>query len=74
MKLYCTTKAAIARDMVAGIEWVKAEEMRKRGSDTASIVLVGHSMGGGLVQYALSKGLVTATGLILIGAAPGSGM
>lgn len=73
-KLWCTTKATLAREMVAGIEWAKAEEMRKRGTNTVSIVLVGHSMGGGLVQYALSKELVTVTGLILCGAAPGSGM
>ena len=72
--MWRTTIAAIAQDMVARIEWAKAEEMRKRGGDTANIVLVGHSMGGGLVQYALSKGLVTVTGLILIGAVPGSGM
>jgi pimeloyl-ACP methyl ester carboxylesterase len=63
-----------ARDMVAGMEWAKAEEMRKRGSNTVSIVLVGHSMGGGLVQYTLSKELVTVTGLILCGPVPGSGM
>jgi len=37
-------------------------------------VLVGHSIGGGLAQYVLSNELVTATGLILCGAAPGSGM
>jgi pimeloyl-ACP methyl ester carboxylesterase len=74
VKYWCTTKASLAQDLVAGIEWAKAEEMRKRDRDTVSIVLVGHSMGGGLVQYALSKELVKVTGLILCGAAPGSGM
>ena len=74
MEMWWTTKAALARDMVAGIEWAKAEETKKRASDTAGIVLVGHSIGGGLAQYVLSNELVTATGLILCGAAPGSGM
>jgi pimeloyl-ACP methyl ester carboxylesterase len=74
VKLWWTTKAAFARDIVAGMEWVKAQEMRKQGSGTASIVLVGHSMGGGFVQYALSKELVTVTGLILCGPVSGSGM
>jgi len=72
--MWRTTITAIARDMVAGIEWAKGEEMKKRGGDTPSIVLVGHSMGGGLAQYALSEELVTVTGLILCGAVPGSGM
>ena len=74
VKMWCTTKAVLAQDMVVGMEWAKSEEMRKRGSKTASIVLVGHSMGGGLVQYALSEELVTVTGLVLCGPAPGSGM
>ena len=74
VKFWWTTKATLALDLVAGIEWARAEEMRKRGTDNASIVLVGHSMGGGLVQYTLSQELVTVTGLILCGAAPGSGM
>lgn len=74
LKMWCASKATIVRDMVAGIEWAKAEEMRKRGTTSVSLVLVGHSMGGGLAQYALSKELVRVTGLILCGTTPGSGM
>lgn len=74
VKLWWTTKAVFTRDMVAGIEWATAEETRKQDSHTVSIVLVGHSMGGGLVQYALSKELVNVTGVILCGPAAGSGM
>jgi pimeloyl-ACP methyl ester carboxylesterase len=72
--LWCTTKAILAQDMIAGLEWTKVEEMRKRDCNTANIVLVGHSIGGGLVQYALSEELVTVTGLILCAPAPGSGL
>ena len=43
-------------DSVAGIEWAKAEEARKRGGEEEGrMVLVGHSIGGAIVQSMLSR-------------------
>ncbi|TGJ82889.1 hypothetical protein E0Z10_g5882 [Xylaria hypoxylon] len=64
--LYATTKRELANDFVAGIRAVQEWE----GSE---VVLVGHSSGGGLSQFILSKGDVRVKGLALLGAVPGSG-
>jgi alpha-beta hydrolase superfamily lysophospholipase len=61
------TKDILAADVVAAIE----EIQRKEGG--GSVVLVGHSSGGGLSQLILSKGLAKVRGLALVAAIPNFG-
>ncbi|KAB5583381.1 Alpha/Beta hydrolase protein [Coniochaeta sp. 2T2.1] len=65
--VWLTTKRDLADDVVAGIRFAQA---REGGNE---VVLVGHSSGGGLSQFILSEGDVTAKGLTLMGAVPGFG-
>ncbi|KAK5046698.1 hypothetical protein LTR84_007459 [Exophiala bonariae] len=53
----------LASDLVACIQDVRERE----GQDP---IIVAHSSGGGLSQYVLSKSLVKARGLVLVGAVP----
>lgn len=53
----------LAGDLVAAVK----EAQEREGQE---LVLVAHSSGGGLSQYVLSKGLVRARGLALVGAVP----
>jgi pimeloyl-ACP methyl ester carboxylesterase len=64
--VYKTSLDACADDLVACYE-------RAREDAGEDLVIVGHSSGGGLVQYALSKGLVKAKALCLVGAVPHTG-
>ncbi|RVX70518.1 hypothetical protein B0A52_05169 [Exophiala mesophila] len=53
----------LAQDLTACVQEVR----RREGQDP---VLVAHSSGGGLVQYALSKRQIQGRGLVLLGAVP----
>ena len=61
------TKDVLAADVVAAIKEIE----RREGGE--SIVLVGHSSGGGLSQLILSKGLAKVQGLALTAAIPNFG-
>lgn len=69
--VYGTTKRDLADDLIAGARWVAQREGGK-----GELVLVGHSSGGGLSQFALSESTLTGVsvkGLVLLAAVPGSG-
>lgn len=63
--MYFTTKATLAADLAAGINYVRQKEQQ-------DVVLIGHSSGGALSQLILSNGIgnVTVRGLALCGAMP----
>ncbi|KAK3392442.1 Alpha/Beta hydrolase protein [Sordaria brevicollis] len=82
--VYGTTKGDLAGDVVEGIKWAVGRERERLGlegrEEDVEVVLVGHSSGGGLVQFILSEGLlvgvgvgVRVKGLVLMGAVPGFG-
>lgn len=60
--VFGTTRSGLASDLVAAVQFVEARE--------GQVLLVGHSSGGGLAQDVLSKKLVRARGLALLGAIP----
>ena len=62
--VYGTSVGAMADDLVACIQAVRAIE---GGQDA---VLIGHSSGGGLVQYVLASGRVKCRALCLLDAVP----
>lgn len=64
--LYTISKRDFASDLLAGVRAVQERE----GSE---IVLVGHSIGGGLSQFLLHEGSIQVRGLALLGAIPGHG-
>lgn len=53
----------LVRDLVAAVAEARAREGRE-------LLIVAHSSGGGLAQYALAKAMIKAQGLALIGAVP----
>lgn len=61
--VYLTGMRVLADDLVAALRHVQTLH-------GAEVVLVGHSSGGGLAQYALDEGLVEARGLALLAATP----
>ncbi|KAH8592069.1 Alpha/Beta hydrolase protein [Bisporella sp. PMI_857] len=63
---------AMARDLGSAVEWVKAFEFVWRGRrlEDGDLVLVGHSAGGGLVQYFLDRGKYTVGGLVIVAGFP----
>lgn len=73
-QMWFMTKVGIAQDVMRAIEWARRREGRNQNSNLARVVLVGHSMGGGVVQYLVSHNLARVDGLILCGAAPTFGM
>ncbi|KAK3997089.1 Alpha/Beta hydrolase protein [Cladorrhinum sp. PSN332] len=65
--LFFTTKHMLATDAVAGMEWVQSREGGRE------VVYVGHSSGGGLGQYILSRQMIKVKALVLAAAVPGFG-
>ena len=69
----------MAADLAAGIEYVQALETVRRGGsegkeeDTTRVVLVAHSAGGALSQYALSRKMIQVRGFCMFAAVPGFG-
>lgn len=79
LRMYFTTRHTVAEDLAAGINYVQALETVRRGGsdgkeeDTMRVVLVAHSAGGALSQYALSRKMVKVRGFCMFAAVPGFG-
>ena len=69
----------MAEDLAAGVQYVQAlENIRRNDSDGASedatrVVLVAHSAGGALSQYALSRKMIKVQAFCMLAAVPGFG-
>lgn len=68
-------KNAMAQDLSWGVEFIRWLEKEIRGGemDKEDLVLVGHSAGGGLVQYFLSQGMGKVGGLVILAGFPNFG-
>lgn len=74
LRMYFTTRHTIAEDLAAGVRYVEAAESSRRGaSDTTRVVLIAHSAGGALSQYALSRKMIQVQGFCMLAAVPGFG-
>lgn len=72
--MYFTSRATMAEDLKAGINEVeKLETQRQDAQEKIRVVLIAHSAGGALSQYALSRGLVKVQGFCMLAAVPGFG-
>lgn len=72
--VWMTGKASMAEDLGYALTWVTGLESGKRDNMTAEdIILVGHSAGGGLSQYYLSKQLGEVGGLAILAGFPNFG-
>lgn len=64
----------MASDLVAGVKHVeKLERERRKASEDVRVVLVAHSAGGALSQYALGRGLFNVSAFCMFAAVPGFG-
>jgi pimeloyl-ACP methyl ester carboxylesterase len=65
----------MAQDLKSGVEFVKSLEGDTRGGemDDENLVLIGHSAGGGLVQWFLSQGMGRVGGLVTLAGFPNFG-
>ncbi|KAF2631134.1 alpha/beta-hydrolase [Macroventuria anomochaeta] len=73
-RMYFTSRGTMAEDLVAGVKEVERLETETRSAEEkVRVVLVAHSAGGALSQYALSKGLVKVHGFCMLAAVPGFG-
>ena len=61
------------RGKIAGVEGGNGDEIEQEKDLVESLVLVGHSAGGGLTQFALSEGLVRVGGYVCMAGFPGFG-
>ena len=68
-------KASFAEDLGYAFTWVQAFESAKREGEFGErdLVLVGHSAGGGLSQYFLSRGMGVVGGLVIMAGFPSFG-
>jgi pimeloyl-ACP methyl ester carboxylesterase len=68
-------KNTMAQDLRSAVEFVMSLEREKRGGEigNADLVLVGHSAGGGLVQYFLSQEMERVGGLVVVAGFPNFG-
>jgi len=75
--VWMTGRATLARDITSAIAFIGGYEYGKRTANapfrSEDLVLVGHSAGGGLCQYFMSKGLGDVGALVLIAAIPAFG-
>ncbi|KAF2451716.1 alpha/beta-hydrolase [Karstenula rhodostoma CBS 690.94] len=72
-RLYFTTRGTMVEDLTAGIKYVEALEAARRGAPGTKVVLIAHSAGGALSQYALSRNLFQVQGFCMFAAVPGFG-
>ncbi|KAJ8110912.1 hypothetical protein OPT61_g6368 [Boeremia exigua] len=73
-RMYFTSRGTMAEDLKAGVQEVeKLETTRQNAEEKIRVVLVAHSAGGALSQYALSRGLVKVQGFCMLAAVPGFG-
>lgn len=64
----------MALDLAVGVSEVeKLETERRIAEEKVPVVLIAHSAGGALSQYALSQGLVKVQGFCMLAAVPGFG-
>ena len=66
--VYRTSLDDVAGDLKTAFDFAKKQEVAEGRSE--DMVLVGHSSGGGLAQYALSKSMISCRALCLVGAIP----
>lgn len=72
--MYFTTRDRLADDLVDGIREVeRVEGERRKAEEKVRVVLIAHSAGGALSQWALGKGMVKVQGLCLFASVPGFG-
>lgn len=60
----------MAWDLSCALLWVDGFEAGRREFARENLVLIGHSAGGGLVQYYLSENLGRAGGLVVLAGMP----
>lgn len=63
----------MAEDLTAGVKFVEALEAKRRGTLGTKVVLIAHSAGGALSQYALSRKMFEVQGFCMFAAVPGFG-
>ncbi|KAH6614122.1 Alpha/Beta hydrolase protein [Boeremia exigua] len=73
-RMYFTSRGTMAEDLTAGVKEVeKLETERQHAEEKVRVVLIAHSAGGALSQYALSRGFVMVQGFCMLAAVPGFG-
>ena len=73
-QLYFSTRHTMAEDLAAGVKFVEgAAGERRGGEEKIRVVLVAHSAGGALSQYALSRGMIKVSAYCMFAAVPGFG-
>lgn len=73
-RMYFTSRGTMALDLAAGVREVeKLETERRNTEEKVRVVLIAHSAGGALSQYALSQALVKVQGFCMLAAVPGFG-
>lgn len=72
-RMYFTTRGTMAEDLAAGVKYVEALEAARRGTPGTKVVLIAHSAGGALSQYALSRKMFEVQGFCMFAAVPGFG-
>ncbi|KAK7187652.1 hypothetical protein DPSP01_004488 [Paraphaeosphaeria sporulosa] len=72
-RMYFTTRGTMAEDLTAGVKYVEALEATRRGAPGTQVVLIAHSAGGALSQYALSRKMFQVQGFCMFAAVPGFG-
>lgn len=73
-RMYFTTRHSIAEDLAAGVTYIEALETKRRGGEEVTrVVLVAHSAGGALSQYALSRKMIQVQAFCLFAGVPGFG-
>jgi pimeloyl-ACP methyl ester carboxylesterase len=73
LRMYFTTRETMAEDLTAGVKYVEALEAARRGASGTKVVLIAHSAGGALSQYALSRKMFNVQGFCMFAAVPGFG-
>jgi pimeloyl-ACP methyl ester carboxylesterase len=74
--MYFTGRHAMAGDLAAGVREVEKLEGERKASgqdERVGVVLVAHSAGGALAQYALSRSLIKVHAFCLFAGVPGFG-
>jgi len=75
-RMYFTTRRSIAQDLEDCVAHVEKLEAQRRGlpeGKKVRVVMVAHSGGGALCQYALSRGMATVQGFCMLAAVPAFG-
>lgn len=73
-RMYFTSLDTMAQDLVTGVKEVeRLETERINTEERVRVVLIAHSAGGALSQYALGRGLVKIQGFCMLAAVPAFG-